>query len=142
MMYGSVGEIASELEKEFGTDEKFTVVVFSADGIRMYGQDYNPSNTDIEKILQQIAEIGRECNTNIRDHTIVELLDEQWAEKQRNRSVGIPVKYLEVVMKVASQEMDRLALYAADAGENVAEFLAEEISALKSIREAIEAKTE
>ncbi|MEL7631752.1 DUF1380 family protein [Pectobacterium aroidearum] len=140
MMYGTAPDISYELENHFGKNEKIAVIVWSANDVRHYGQDYDPSDDEIESLLEFIAIAGEDGNRSVSIETITTWLEERWQEKQRNRSVAIPVKYLEVVMTVAGQEMDRLALYAADAGENVAEFLAEENTALKSIREAIEGK--
>ncbi|MEQ9883273.1 hypothetical protein ABRP83_13965 [Pectobacterium brasiliense] len=142
MMYGTVGEIASELEKEFGQDERITVLVWSANDVREYGQDYSPSDDEIESVLEFIADAGGDGNRCVGIDTIMTFLEERWQEKQKNRSVAIPVKHLEIVMTLAGQEMKRLAVFAEDGGGDAAAFLAEENGALKSIREAIEGKTE
>ncbi|MFJ5375198.1 hypothetical protein ACIPTP_21985 [Pectobacterium versatile] len=140
MMYGTVGEIACELERELGLDEKFTVLVWSASDVRHYGQDYDPTDEEIESVLEFLADAGGDGNRCVGIDTIMTVLEERWQEKQKNRCVAIPVKHLEIVMTLAGQEMKRLAVCAEDGGGDVAAFLAGENTALKSIREAIEGK--
>ncbi|MBN3263001.1 DUF1380 family protein [Pectobacterium brasiliense] len=142
MMYGTAPDISYELENHFGKEEKIAVIVWSANDVRHYGQDYDPSEEEIESVLEFIAIAGEDGNRSVSTETITTWLEERWQEKQRNRSVAIPVKHLEIVMTLAKQEIERLAVCTENGGGDVAAFLADENTALKSIREAIEGKIE
>ena len=137
-MYGSVSEIIAELAREYGHDEPLAVLVWNAEAVRFFAQDWSPDDSDVLEVLRSIGETdaGKYQRCGIGQPFVEETMQEIVDSRNAEREVSVNAAELEKVLNLAENELYLLSAAGGDGhGKRHETELLQAV--LKNLREAL-----